>query len=58
VSAKTWSSAVDVHIRRLRAKLDDRGPVISTVRGIGYRLDRRNRVAVIRDAGGYEPVTG
>jgi DNA-binding response OmpR family regulator len=28
---------VDVHIRRLRAKLDDR-EVASTVRGVGYRL--------------------
>jgi len=30
-------------------KLGDRGPVISTVRGIGYRMDRLNRVTVIRD---------
>jgi DNA-binding response OmpR family regulator len=49
---------VDVHIRRLRAKLGGRGPVISTVRGIGYRMDKRNRVSVIRDADGYEPLTG
>jgi DNA-binding response OmpR family regulator len=40
---------VDVHVRRLRAKLAGRGPLISTVRGIGYRMDRRNRVAVVRD---------
>ncbi|HEV7898474.1 MAG TPA: winged helix-turn-helix domain-containing protein [Planosporangium sp.] len=40
---------VDVHIRRLRAKLGGRGPVISTVRGIGYRMDRPGRVAVLRD---------
>ena len=40
---------VDVHVRRLRAKLAGRGPVISTVRGIGYRMDHLNRVAVIRD---------
>jgi DNA-binding response OmpR family regulator len=39
---------VDVHIRRLRAKLGGRGPEISTVRGIGYRMDRLNRVAVVR----------
>jgi DNA-binding response OmpR family regulator len=39
---------VDVHVRRLRAKLGDRGPEISTVRGIGYRMDRLNRVAVVR----------
>jgi hypothetical protein len=40
---------VDVHVRRLRAKLAGRGPIISTVRGIGYRMDHLNRVAVIRD---------
>jgi DNA-binding response OmpR family regulator len=40
---------VDVHVRRLRAKLAGRGPVISTVRGIGYRMDRLNRVSVVRD---------
>lgn len=39
---------VDVHIRRLRAKLGDRGPVITTVRGVGYRLDTPDRVAVLR----------
>ncbi|MGC9670770.1 winged helix-turn-helix domain-containing protein [Planosporangium sp. 12N6] len=43
---------VDVHIRRLRAKLGGRGPAISTVRGVGYRLDRLNRVAVVRAATG------
>ncbi|MCW2643569.1 MAG: transcriptional regulator [Dactylosporangium sp.] len=40
---------VDVHIRRVRAKLGDRGPIISTVRGIGYRMDQVSRVAVVRD---------
>lgn len=40
---------VDVHVRRLRAKLGGRGPVISTVRGVGYRMDRLHRVAVVRD---------
>ncbi|AOS63252.1 winged helix-turn-helix domain-containing protein [Actinoalloteichus hymeniacidonis] len=30
---------VDVHIRRIRAKLGDEAEVISTVRGIGYRVD-------------------
>jgi two-component system, OmpR family, response regulator len=40
---------VDVHVRRLRAKLAGRGPVISTVRGIGYRMDRLGRVAVVRE---------
>ncbi|GAA1797435.1 winged helix-turn-helix transcriptional regulator [Planosporangium flavigriseum] len=40
---------VDVHIRRLRAKLGGRGPIITTVRGVGYRMDRGRRVAVVRD---------
>jgi DNA-binding response OmpR family regulator len=40
---------VDVHIRRVRVKLGDRGPLISTVRGVGYRMDRVSRVAVVRD---------
>lgn len=30
---------VDVHIRRLRAKLGPGGALISTVRGFGYRVD-------------------
>jgi DNA-binding response OmpR family regulator len=30
---------VDVHIRRLRRKLREHGPTISTIRGIGYRFD-------------------
>jgi DNA-binding response OmpR family regulator len=46
---------VDVHVRRLRAKLGDRGPVISTVRGIGYRMDRLGRVAVVREPASEPP---
>ncbi len=38
---------VDVHVRRLRTKLVDLGPTITTVRGIGYRLDDVDRVAVV-----------
>lgn len=41
---------VDVHVRRLRVKLDAAGPVISTVRGVGYRLDDVNSVAIVGDA--------
>jgi hypothetical protein len=41
---------VDVHVRRLRVKLDEAGPVISTVRGVGYRLDDVTSVAIIGDA--------
>jgi len=29
---------IDVHIRALRRKLEDRSPVIETVRGVGYRF--------------------
>ena len=38
---------VDVHVRRLRQKLGTRGPSISTVRGVGYRLDECDRVSVL-----------
>jgi len=34
----TGPRTVDVHIRRLRQKLGGRQPVITTVRGVGYRL--------------------
>jgi two-component system, OmpR family, response regulator MtrA len=39
---------VDVHIRRLRMKLDAAGPLLTTVRGVGYRLDNAARVSVVR----------
>ena len=29
---------VDVHIRTLRQKLGDKGEIIRTVRGVGYRV--------------------
>jgi DNA-binding response OmpR family regulator len=38
---------VDVHVRRLRAKLGQSAPLIVTVRGVGYRLDEAARVAVV-----------
>ena len=34
------SRTVDVHVRRLRAKLGAEGRRIATVKGVGYRLDR------------------
>lgn len=40
---------VDVHVRRLRAKLGEAGAFISTVRGVGYRLEPGSRVAVLHD---------
>jgi phosphate regulon transcriptional regulator PhoB len=33
------SRTVDVHVRRLRAKLGDEGRRIATVKGVGYQLD-------------------
>jgi len=38
---------VDVHVRRLRTKLESFGPTITTVRGVGYRLDDAERVEVV-----------
>jgi two-component system, OmpR family, response regulator len=37
---------VDVHVRRLRVKLGDL-PIISTVRGVGYRLDDHAPVTLV-----------
>ncbi|SDR90645.1 winged helix-turn-helix domain-containing protein [Agrococcus carbonis] len=44
---------IDVHVRRLRAKLGDYAEVIRTVRGAGYRFDRHADVTVL--AGGPSP---
>jgi hypothetical protein len=41
---------VDVHVRRLRVKLGGRGPVIATIRGVGYRLDDATQVTVVPDS--------
>jgi|GEM_PF-93862 len=38
---------IDVHVRRLRAKLGDYGDIVRTVRGIGYRFDRHADVEVV-----------
>ncbi|MCU4187003.1 response regulator transcription factor [Acidiferrimicrobium sp. IK] len=35
------SNTIDVHIGRLRNKLRDTGAVITTVRGLGYRLEQQ-----------------
>ncbi|MER5701941.1 winged helix-turn-helix domain-containing protein [Micromonospora sp. NPDC002296] len=37
---------VDVHVRRLRAKLGDATPLLTTVYGVGYRLADEARVSV------------
>jgi DNA-binding response OmpR family regulator len=36
---------VDVHIRRLRAKLGEHESLIGTVRNVGYRLDPQGNAA-------------
>jgi len=36
------SRTVDVHVRRLRAKLGDEGQRIATVKSVGYRFERAN----------------
>lgn len=41
---------IDVHIKRLRAKLDRYGSIIRTVRGSGYRYDPHTDVYVRRHA--------
>jgi DNA-binding response OmpR family regulator len=37
---------IDVHVRRLRAKLGSYDDIVRTVRGVGYRFDRHADVAV------------
>jgi two-component system, OmpR family, phosphate regulon response regulator PhoB len=41
---------VDVHVRRIRHKLGDAASIITTVRGVGYRVDHGGEVVVERDA--------
>ncbi|MFC6089991.1 winged helix-turn-helix domain-containing protein [Saccharothrix lopnurensis] len=41
---------VDVHVRRLRRKLGDAASFITTVRGVGYRVEGTADVVVERDA--------
>ena len=52
-----WSAAddeipnertIDVHVRRLRAKMGDYEDIVRTVRGVGYRFDRHADVAIRR----------
>lgn len=45
---------IDVHIRRLRAKLGRYEEIVRTVRGVGYRFDRHADVT-IRQAGAPSP---
>lgn len=41
---------VDVHVRRIRRKLGEAASLITTVRGVGYRVDDLYPVSVERDA--------
>jgi hypothetical protein len=43
----TGERTVDVHVRRLRVKLGHAVPLITTVYGVGYRLDDDARVSVL-----------
>lgn len=53
--ASLWSAAddevpnertIDVHIRRLRSKLEPYEAIVRTVRGVGYRFDRHADVSI------------
>ncbi|MFI9812825.1 winged helix-turn-helix domain-containing protein [Saccharothrix variisporea] len=41
---------VDVHVRRIRRKLGEAASLITTVRGVGYRVDNPFAVSVEHDA--------
>ena len=43
----TGERTVDVHVRRLRVKLGNRFPLITTVYGVGYRLSDDARVVIL-----------
>lgn len=46
---------IDVHIRRLRAKLGDYEDIVRTVRGVGYRFDRHADVVIRYGAAAPSP---
>jgi DNA-binding winged helix-turn-helix (wHTH) protein len=43
----TGERTVDVHVRRLRVKMGVQVPLITTVYGVGYRLDDDARIVVV-----------
>ena len=49
------SRTIDVHVRRLRRKLGPDVPLITTVRGVGYRVDDTGRVRVEEDIPAAQP---
>ena len=46
---------IDVHVRRLRAKLGAYENIVRTVRGVGYRFDRHADVVIKHPQGGPSP---
>jgi DNA-binding response OmpR family regulator len=40
------SRTIDVHVRRLRSKLEPFEDIVRTVRGVGYRFDRHADVTI------------
>lgn len=37
----SFSNTVDVHIKNLRKKIHDNGKIIQTIRGVGYRMEKK-----------------
>lgn len=48
-SSEPRTRTVDVHVRRIRNKLGPELDLITTVRGVGYRLDHADRIRIITD---------
>jgi two-component system, OmpR family, phosphate regulon response regulator PhoB len=48
-SSEPRTRTVDVHVRRIRNKLGPEMDLITTVRGVGYRLDHAERIRIITD---------
>jgi DNA-binding response OmpR family regulator len=42
----TGERTVDVHVRRLRVKLGNHVPLVTTVYGVGYRLSDEAQITV------------
>lgn len=38
-SDSSFSNTVDVHIKNLRKKINDKGTIIQTIRGVGYKME-------------------
>ena len=48
-SSEPRTRTVDVHVRRIRNKLGPELDLITTVRGVGYRLDHADRIRILTD---------